>query len=82
MQEEVLPTLRSAIPQVVSFVGSEDAQELVQDGVAMAARLMQNVEKVPKKDTSGNIAYSPFSTFDLAGDQQVHCGPMGVGKVS
>ena len=57
MPEEVLPRLRSSIPQVVSFVGSEDAQELVQDGIAMAARLMHNVEMARKKVTSGNIAY-------------------------
>jgi hypothetical protein len=82
LQEEVLPRLRSAIPQVVNFVGSEDAQELVQDATAMAARLMHKFEKIRKKVTSGNIACSPFSTFDLAGDQQVHCGPMGVEKAS
>jgi hypothetical protein len=33
----------------------------------MSARLIHNVEKVLKNVISGNIAYSPFSPFDLAG---------------
>jgi hypothetical protein len=37
LQEEVVPRLRSAIPRAVSFVGSEDAEELIQDATAMAA---------------------------------------------
>jgi hypothetical protein len=80
MQEEVLPRLRSAIPQGVGVVGPEDARGLVHDGIAMAARLMHNVEKARKKVTSSNIAYSPISTFDLTSDQQVDCGADGRGK--
>jgi hypothetical protein len=57
LQEEVVPRLRSAIPQVVSFVGCEDAQELIQDATALAAKLLHNVEQAKKKVTSGNIAY-------------------------
>ena len=38
-------------------VGCEDAQELIQDSIAMAAKLMHNVERARKKVTPGNIAY-------------------------
>jgi hypothetical protein len=35
--------LRSAIPKTVSLVGCEDSEKLVQDGIAMAAKLLHNV---------------------------------------
>jgi len=38
-------------------VGAEDAQELIQDSIAMAAKLMHNVEAAGKTVTPGNIAY-------------------------
>jgi len=57
LQEEVVPRLRSAIPRNVNLIGSEDAEELVQDSICMAARLLENAEKAKKKVTSGNIAY-------------------------
>jgi hypothetical protein len=37
LQDQVIPRLRSAIPTVCHCVGSEDAQELIQDSIAMAA---------------------------------------------
>jgi hypothetical protein len=57
LQEEVVPRLRSAIPRAVKFVGCEDAQELIQDATAFAAKLMDNVERAGKKVTPGNITY-------------------------
>ena len=57
LQDQVLPRLHSAIPNVVHCVGAEDAQELIQDSIAMAAKLMHNVERAHKKVTPGNIAY-------------------------
>ena len=57
LQEQVVPRLRSAIPKAVCFVGAEDAEELIQDATAMAAKLLHNVEKAGKKVTPGNIAY-------------------------
>ena len=64
---EVVPRLQSAIPYVY-FVGSEDAQELVQDATAFAAKIIYHAEKAGKKLTraatgrrggisAGNIAY-------------------------
>jgi DNA-directed RNA polymerase specialized sigma24 family protein len=57
LQEEVIPRLRSAIPHQVNHVGSEDAEELIADGICMAARLLHNAEKANKTVTAGNIAY-------------------------
>jgi len=57
LQEEVVPRLKSAIPRNVNFIGSEDAEELVQDSVCIAARLMDSAERANKIVTSGNIAY-------------------------
>jgi hypothetical protein len=54
---EIVPRLRSAIPQVAHCVGAEDAEELVQDGTAMAARLLIRSGRGGKKVTAGNIAY-------------------------
>jgi hypothetical protein len=57
LQDQVVPRLRSAIPNVVHCVGAEDHNELIQDATALAAKMMHNVEQAGKKVTSGNIAY-------------------------
>src|SRR5208283_4685439 len=57
LQEEVVPRLRSAIPTQVNQIGSEDAEELVQDSICLAAKLLQNAELQNKSVTAGNIAY-------------------------
>jgi hypothetical protein len=49
LQDQVLPRLISAIPQAVSFIGSEDAEELVQDGTLIAAQMIHNAEQAGKK---------------------------------
>lgn len=54
---EVAPRIRSAVPYCVRTVGCEDAEELIQDTIAMAARLYDNAEKAGKVVTPGNIAY-------------------------
>ena len=48
LQDQIVPRLRSAIPTVCHCVGSEDAQELIQDSIALAAKLMHNVEAAGK----------------------------------
>jgi len=72
LQDQIVPRLQSAIPSHVPFIGSEDAEELVQDGTCIAARMMHNAELAGKKVvqsannrasnkgkevTAGNIAY-------------------------
>ena len=57
LKEEVAPRLRSAIPRNVNLIGSEDYEELVQDSICMAAKLLQNAENQNKQVTPGNISY-------------------------
>jgi hypothetical protein len=54
---EVMPRVHSAIPHAVKPVGSEDHHELIQDGTAMAAKMLVNAELNQKKVTAGNVAY-------------------------
>src|ERR1017187_4152947 len=49
LQDQIVPRLISAIPHAVSFIGSEDAQELVQDGTLIAAKMIHNAEQAGKK---------------------------------
>lgn len=55
--EEIAPRLRYAIPHSVKQVGAEDHEELVQDGIAMAAQMLHRLEENGKQVTSGNVAY-------------------------
>ena len=48
-QDQIIPRLISAIPNAVSFIGSEDAEELVQDGTLIAAQMIHNAEQAGKK---------------------------------
>ncbi len=57
LMEHIAPRLRSAIPKVVKPVGSEDAEELVQDAIVLAAQMLDAVERNGKTVTPGNIAY-------------------------
>jgi hypothetical protein len=59
LQEEVCPRLCSAVPKSVLCVGAEGAQELVQDGITMAAKMVDRLDQKGKlnKVTPGNIAY-------------------------
>ena len=61
LQEEIVPRLRSAIPRNVNQIGSEDAEELIQDATCMAARLLDRTEQQGKQVTAGNIAYYLFT---------------------
>jgi hypothetical protein len=55
--EQIAPRLRSAIPHCVKTVGAEDGEELVQDGIAMAAKMLDTLERKGKQVTPGNVAY-------------------------
>ena len=57
LQEEVVPRLRSSVPRNVNRIGCEDAEELVQDATAIAAKLLHNAEQAGKQVTAGNVAY-------------------------
>ena len=57
LTDEIVPRLRSMIPHRVSFVGAEDAEELLQDATLMAARLLARARASGKQVTPGNIAF-------------------------
>ena len=54
---EIVPRLRHMIPHHVSFVGAEDAEEVLQDATLMATRLLARARANGKQVTPGNIAY-------------------------
>jgi DNA-binding CsgD family transcriptional regulator len=55
--QEVKPRLESGIAQTVPLVGSDDCEELVQDGLVMAMRILHSAQKAGKTVTAGNVAY-------------------------
>ncbi len=54
---EIVPRLRTSIPGAVRCVGAEDQEELLQDGTAVAAKMLHSAEAAGKQFTPGNIAY-------------------------
>jgi hypothetical protein len=54
---EILPRLRSAVPQVAHCVGAEDPEELIGDATLHAARILHSAEARGKTITAGNVAY-------------------------
>ena len=61
--EQIAPRLRvtsRCLPQV----GADDADELYQDGLAIAAKMLDSAEKKGKQVTAGNIAW--YTTKQLA----------------
>jgi hypothetical protein len=68
LRTEVVPRLRASIPFAVNFIGCEDAEEIIADATAFAAKMIHNSEKAGKRVTraatgrrnqisAGNIAY-------------------------
>jgi len=59
LQKEIIPRLCGSIPHSVRCVGAESSEDLVADGIAMAARMLARVESQGKlgKVSASNIAY-------------------------
>ena len=57
LMDQIAPRLRATIPHVVRPTGSEDAEELLQDALAMAAQMLHALEARGKEVTVGNICY-------------------------
>jgi hypothetical protein len=55
--QEIAPRLRAAIPKTVPMIGPDDPEELIQDGLAIAAGLHRSAKRSGKKVTAGNIAH-------------------------
>src|SRR4030095_10489007 len=54
---EIAPRLWLVVPACVETVGTEDVEELVQDGIAIGAQILHNLELREKQVTPGNVAY-------------------------
>jgi hypothetical protein len=59
LQEEIVPRLIGGVPKSVLCVGSKDHQELVQDSIVLAARMLDRVDRQGKleKVSVSNISY-------------------------
>ena len=55
--KEVQPRLRIAITRTVPVVGSDDQEELLQDGLAIALRLLNGARRSRKHVTGASVAY-------------------------
>lgn len=53
---EIEPRLRAIIPRIRPVAG-EDAEELLQDALAVAAKMLHDLEERGKEVTPGNVAY-------------------------
>jgi len=54
---EIAPRLRHGIAAHVPVVGTDDADELLQDGLSLAARMLARLTSAGKWVTAGNVAY-------------------------
>ena len=71
--KEIAPRLCSVIPKCVHKIGTEDDEELIQDAIAMAAQILDSVEKKGKRVTPGNIAY--YAILHMKSGRRSHtCG--------
>lgn len=54
--QEVAPRLKTVVPHIKT-VGSEDSEELFQDAICVAAKMLHDLEQRGKIVTAGNVAY-------------------------
>ena len=54
---EILPRLRSVVPQVAHCVGAEDPEELIGDATLHAARILDSAEARNKTVSASSVAY-------------------------
>jgi hypothetical protein len=59
LKDEIAPRIAGAVPRSILCVGAEGHAELVQDGITLAAKMVDRLESPGKlhKVTPGNIAY-------------------------
>ena len=55
--DQIASRLRATIPHVIRATGAEDAEELLQDALAMAAQMLHALEARGKTVTVGNVCY-------------------------
>ena len=69
LMEQIAPRLKAAVPYIKG-VGTEDAEELFQDGLAMAAKLLHDLEQRGKVVTGGNVAW--YTILHLKSGRRSH----------
>ena len=57
LEKQIYPIIRNTIPRTARPMGSEDAEELVQDATASAAEMVEIMEKSGRKPLPNSIAY-------------------------
>jgi hypothetical protein len=57
LADEIYPIIKKTVPRVVRPMGSEDAEELVQDAAASAAEMVEIMEKSGRDPLPRSIAY-------------------------
>jgi DNA-directed RNA polymerase specialized sigma24 family protein len=57
LEKMIYPIIRNTVPQTAKPIGSEDYQELVQDATAIAAEMLDAMEKSGKEPIANSIAY-------------------------
>ena len=55
--DEIMPIIQGVVPTSVRQVGCEDAEELVQDALAIAAQMLQALEDAGKQVIAKSVAY-------------------------
>jgi len=74
--QEIAPRIRTSIASSVSQVGLDDADELVQDAIVMAAALLISTEARAKPVTPGNIAYYAVGLIRQGRARPIRCIPV------
>ena len=67
--EEIAPRLKAAVPYIKP-VGCEDKEELYQDGLCMAAHLLENNERNGKQVPASSVAY--YTILHLKSGRRSH----------
>ena len=69
LMEQVAPRLKAAVPYIKA-VGCEDREELYQDGLCMAAHLLENNERNGKQVPASSVAY--YTILHLKSGRRSH----------
>jgi len=67
--EEIAPRLKAVIPHIKP-VGAEDSEELLQDAMAVAAKMLHDLEARGKQVTPGNVCY--YVTLHMRSGRRSH----------
>jgi len=59
LNDQIAPRIAGAVPRSILCVGCEDPQELIQDGICMAAKMIDRLEQQGKlgKVSASNVSY-------------------------